>query len=120
MSRNGIVAPLKGSRRPVRAIVAVMPTFDLDDAELAAVIAALKEKLDREWQYRMAPRLAPLVSALAKLDPASVPQSAPPRAPLPQASRTRGPALAANSGNQRFQFRVSIDTISLSAHQTGR
>ena len=50
-----------------------MPTPELDDAELAMVVAALKEKLDREWQYRMASRLAPLVSALAKLDPASVP-----------------------------------------------
>ena len=68
-----------------------MPTPELSDAELAMVIAALKEKLDREWRYRMAPRLAPLVSALAKLDPATVPKPAPPRAPLPQASRTRGP-----------------------------
>ena len=28
-----------------------MPTPELDDAELAMVIAALKEKLDRNWQY---------------------------------------------------------------------
>jgi hypothetical protein len=28
-----------------------MPTPELDHAELAMVIAALKEKLDREWRY---------------------------------------------------------------------
>lgn len=73
-----------------------MLTPELDDAERAMVIAALKEKLDREWQYRMAPRLAPLVSALAKLDPVSVPQPAPPRAPLPT-----GPSV----GNRRAKAR---------------
>jgi hypothetical protein len=45
------------------------------------VIAALNKKLDRAWQCRMAPHLAPLVSAFAKLDPASVAKPAPPRVP---------------------------------------
>jgi hypothetical protein len=40
----------------------VMPTPDLDDDELAAVIAALKDKLDRD-RYPRSPRLAPLRSA---------------------------------------------------------
>jgi hypothetical protein len=67
-----------------------MPTLDLDDEELAAVIAALREKLDRD-RYPRAPRLEPFRAALAKLDPASAPRApAPPRGPLPQASRTRG------------------------------
>jgi hypothetical protein len=68
-----------------------MPTIDLDDAELVAVIAALKDRLDREWRFRMSPRLEPFLSALAKLDPASVPRPArPPRPPLPQAGPSRG------------------------------
>ena len=63
---------------------------ELDGDELAAVIAAVKEKLALE-RYPLAPRLEPLRRALAKLDPASAPKPAPPRAPLPQAGRTRGP-----------------------------
>jgi hypothetical protein len=66
-----------------------MPTIDLDADELAAVIAALKEKLDRD-RYPRAPRLEPFRAALAKLNPASVPKPATPRPPLPQAARTRG------------------------------
>ena len=62
---------------------------DLSDAELAAVIAALKEKLDRD-RYPRAPRLEPFRAALAKLDPASVPKPLAPSKPLPEASRTRG------------------------------
>jgi hypothetical protein len=45
-----------------------MPTIDLDDAEVGAVIAALKEKLDRD-RYPPAPRLEPFRAALAKIDP---------------------------------------------------
>jgi hypothetical protein len=68
-----------------------MPTIDLDDDELAAVISALKETLNRD-RYHLAPRLEPFRRALARLDPASVPRfSATPRVPLPQASGTRGP-----------------------------
>jgi hypothetical protein len=62
---------------------------ELDDDELAAVITALKEKLDRD-RYPRSPRLEPFRRALAKLDPASVPKPLVPRAPLPQAARTRG------------------------------
>lgn len=66
------------------------PTIDLTDDELAATIAALKEKLDRD-RYPRAPRLEPFRAALAKLDPRSVPRPVtPPRPPLPQASRARG------------------------------
>jgi hypothetical protein len=63
---------------------------DLDDDELAAVIAALKEKLARD-RFPHAPRLGPVRRALAKLDSSSVPKPTPPRTPLPQATRTRGP-----------------------------
>lgn len=68
---------------------ASLPTIDLDDEELAAVIAVLKEKLDRD-RYPLSPRLEPFRAALAKLDPRSVPKPAALRPPLPQASRTRG------------------------------
>jgi hypothetical protein len=44
---------------------------DLTDEERAAVIAALREKIEREWQYRMAPGLAAYLLALAKLDHSS-------------------------------------------------
>lgn len=54
----------------------------LDDAEFAAVIAAFKEKLDNE-HLPHAPRLEPFRSALAKLDPRSVPKPIAPRPPLP-------------------------------------
>jgi hypothetical protein len=73
-----------------------MPTIDLTDAELtdaelAAVIAALKDRLDRgRDRYSRAPRLEPFRLALAKLDPASAPRPAAPRTPLPQATRARG------------------------------
>jgi hypothetical protein len=65
-----------------------MPTIDLTD-ELAAVIAALKEKLDRD-RYPRAPRLEPFRQALAKLDPTSAPRPARPRPPLPWAGPRRG------------------------------
>jgi hypothetical protein len=68
-----------------------MPTLDLTAEEFAAVIAALKEKLDRD-RYPRAPHLEPFKSALAKLDPTSAPRPAASRKPpLPQATRTRGP-----------------------------
>lgn len=66
-----------------------MPTIDFDDEERAAVIAALREKLDRE-RYPRAPRLDPLRSALAKLVPARAvaPRPAPSK-PLEPPSRGR-------------------------------
>lgn len=66
------------------------PTIDLTDDELAATIAALKEKLDRD-RYPRAPRLEPFRAALAKLDPRSGPKPAAARPPLPQAGPSRGP-----------------------------
>jgi len=66
-----------------------VPALDLTDDELAAVIAALKEKLDRD-HYPRAPRLEPFRTALAKLDPKSTPRPVAPRPLLPQAMRTRG------------------------------
>ena len=57
-----------------------MPTVDLSDDELAAVIAALRRTI-REDKFPMSPRLDPLKAALAKLDPA-MPRPAP-KPPLP-------------------------------------
>ena len=57
---------------------------ELDGDELAAVIAAVKEKLALE-PYPLAPRLEPLRSVLAKLDPSKAPRQTPDRAPLPEA-----------------------------------
>jgi hypothetical protein len=51
-----------------------MPVLELTDDELAAVIAALKEKLDRD-RYPRATRLKPFRAALAKLDPKSTPRA---------------------------------------------
>jgi len=57
---------------------------DLTDDEREAVIAAIKEKLDRD-RYPLSPRLAPLRTALAKLDPASAPRVLKDRPALPEA-----------------------------------
>jgi len=67
-----------------------MPTIDLTEDELAAVVRAIRHTLDED-KFPHAPRLETLRRALAKLDPASVPKPAPPRTPLPQARRDRGP-----------------------------
>lgn len=68
---------------------------ELSDAELAAVIVALKEKLDRD-RYPRAPRLEPFRAALAKLDASSAPKPIEPRPPLPT-----GPSV----GNRRGKVR---------------
>jgi hypothetical protein len=52
-----------------------MPTIDLTDDELAAVAAAVRRAIETD-RYPRAPRLDPLRSALAKLDPASAPPPA--------------------------------------------
>jgi hypothetical protein len=52
-----------------------MPTIDLTDEEHAAVTAALR-RLIGEDRFPRAPRLDPLRSALAKLDPAAAANSA--------------------------------------------
>jgi hypothetical protein len=59
-----------------------MPTIDLSDDELAAVIAALEEAINRD-RYHLAPRLEPFRRTLAKLDPKSVPKPGRPNTPLP-------------------------------------
>lgn len=68
-----------------------MPKIDLTDDELAAVIAAVREKIDFD-RYPLSPRMRPLRAALAKLDPASAPKPRPdPKPPLPEApARGRG------------------------------
>jgi len=63
---------------------------DLTEAELAAVVWALRETIDRD-RYSLSPRMAPFKTALAKLDPASAPKPAVERKPLPEApARSRG------------------------------
>jgi hypothetical protein len=67
-----------------------MPTIDLDDDDLAAVIAALRRAIADD-KFPRSPRLAPLRSALAKLDPSSIPATPIERPPMPTApARTRG------------------------------
>jgi hypothetical protein len=56
---------------------------DLTEEERQAVIAALKTLID-EVHYPHSPLLAPFRSALAKLDPSSVPRPLPKRIPLPE------------------------------------
>ena len=72
-----------------------MPTIDFTDAEHAAVTRAVRRTIDED-RFPHAPRLAPLRSALAKLDPASTPKPIEPRAPLPT-----GPSV----GNRRRKAR---------------
>jgi hypothetical protein len=60
-------------------ITALMPTHDLTEEESQAVIAVLR-KVINEDKFPRSPRLAPLRSALAKLDP----RSAPPTQPAPE------------------------------------
>lgn len=88
----------RGQWRPVHLlsdcayplIIWPMPTTDLTDEEHAAVTAAVRRSIADD-RYPMSPRLAPLKSALAKLDPASVPKTLPERKPLPEApARARG------------------------------
>jgi hypothetical protein len=75
-----------------------MPTIDLTDAEHAALVALIRRAIEED-RFPRAPRLDPLRSALAKLDPAAAvalrrpltPKSARPgiRSPQPQRPPTR-------------------------------
>jgi hypothetical protein len=58
-----------------------MPTIDIPDDELAAVISAIRG-LIRDDRYPHAPRLDPLRAALVRLEAASEPTSHP-KAPPP-------------------------------------
>jgi hypothetical protein len=67
-----------------------MPTIDLTDDEIAAVAAAILRLVDED-RFPRAPRLDPLRSALAKLEPATAPKPTPhPKARW--AGRRRGSA----------------------------
>ncbi|HEY1864295.1 MAG TPA: hypothetical protein VGG77_11555 [Roseiarcus sp.] len=57
-----------------------MPTIDLTDDELAAVAAAIR-RLVAEDKFPLAPRLDPLRSALAKLEPKAPPPATSPTKP---------------------------------------
>jgi hypothetical protein len=60
-----------------------VPTFDLTDDELAAVTAAIRRAIETD-RFPRAPRLDPLRSALAKLEPAPAPKpTLQPKAPPP-------------------------------------
>jgi hypothetical protein len=64
--------------------------IDLTDDERVAVVAAVRKALADD-PFPHAPRLEALQSALAKLDPASVPRPLPRFKPLPAApTRSRG------------------------------
>jgi hypothetical protein len=52
-----------------------VPTIDLTDDELAAVAAAIRRAIE-DARFPRAPRLDPLRSALAKLEPAPAPPPA--------------------------------------------
>jgi hypothetical protein len=54
-----------------------VPTIDLTDDEHAAVTAGIRRFIDED-RFPRAPRLDPLRSALAKLDPATPLPKAPP------------------------------------------
>jgi hypothetical protein len=56
-----------------------MPTIDLTDNEHAAVTAAIRRTIEED-RFPHAPRLEPLRSALAKLDPTAPPPKVPPPA----------------------------------------
>jgi len=72
-----------------------MPTIDFTDDEHAAVSRAVRRAIDED-RFPHAPRLAPLRSALAKLDPASAPRPLEPRPPLPS-----GPSVGNRRGKAR-------------------
>jgi hypothetical protein len=88
--RREAMSPLSllGKCRPI--ISGAVPTIDLIDAEHAAVTAAVRRTIETD-RFPRAPRLDPLRSALAKLEPAPAPKPTPhPKARW--AGRRRGSA----------------------------
>jgi hypothetical protein len=60
-----------------------VPTIDLNDVEHAAVAGAIRRAIETD-RFPRAPRLDPLRSALAKLEPATASKPTPlPKAPPP-------------------------------------
>lgn len=77
-------------RKAAVIIFTHMPQVDFSDEEYAAVTSAVRRSITED-KFPLSPRLAPLKSALAKLDPASVPKPLPERIPPPEAPmRSRG------------------------------
>ena len=72
-----------------------MPTVDFSDDEHAAVMRAVRRTIDDD-RFPHAPRLAPLRSALAKLDPASAPKPIARQPQLPS-----GPSVGSRRGKAR-------------------
>lgn len=87
-----IRGPLGGAlpRERCRAYSTVMPNVEFSDEEHAAVTAVVRRSIADD-RYPLSPRLVPLKSALAKLDPTSAPKPLPERVPPPEApARHRG------------------------------
>ena len=65
-----------------------MPTIDLPDDELAAVMAAIRRAIEED-KFPHAPRLDPLKSALAKLEAAQKLTPERPKIPSPRGKQAR-------------------------------
>ena len=63
-----------------------VPKLDLTDEEHAALIELLRDTIDR-YRYRLSPRLTPIKTVLAKLQPAASKQRLP--EPRPKAIAPR-------------------------------
>jgi hypothetical protein len=76
-----------------------VPTIDLTDDELAAVTAAVRRAIETD-RFPRAPRLDPLRSALAKLEPAAPtpPKAAPPAKADKGARSAKAPAPKISPG----------------------
>ena len=66
-----------------------MPHLNLTGEERAAVLKVLRDTIAAD-RFPLAPRLLPLKSALAKLDPPTAPASAPLPPPKPWVNSTIG------------------------------
>jgi hypothetical protein len=68
--------------------IRAMPTINLTDDDFAAVTAAIRRAIETD-RFPRAPRLDPLRSALAKLDPATAPKQTPHPKAAPPAKADR-------------------------------